>query len=97
MTPPANAPARLANTPVLNRNDSASHDREATHRAEAGRVLALIEKGGAYCQLRGLVSGLMSLSQPIAQDGNSGLTNANLKYRDIAMRLGALGPSSTRL
>jgi hypothetical protein len=69
------------------------YDQEARHRAEAEGVLQRIEAGGAVCELRGLVLGLMTSSHPTAPAGQEALIAANLKYRDIAMELRALTPS----
>jgi hypothetical protein len=55
--------------------------------------LQRIEAGGAVCELRGLVLGLMTSSHPTAPAGQEALIAANLKYRDIAMELRALTPS----
>jgi hypothetical protein len=71
-------------------------DHEAAHKSEAERVLQRIEAGGAVCELRGLVQRLMSVSQPIALDGQGALIAANLKYRSIAMELAGLRPSHTQ-
>ena len=72
-------------------------DHEGAHIEEAGMVLQRLEAGGAVCELRGLVQRLMSTSQPIAPDGQGALIAANLKYRNIAMELAALGPTDTLL
>jgi hypothetical protein len=68
-------------------------DHEGTHIAEAQQVLQRIEAGAAVCELRGLIQRLMSISQPIAPDGQGALVAASLKYRSIAMELATLGPS----
>ncbi len=86
-TPPQNALERKGNDPT--------RDREAAHLAEAKRVLQLIEAGGAYCELCNLVQRLLSLSRPIAQDGQAALVS--LKYNSISVDLGALRPSGTVL
>jgi hypothetical protein len=78
------------------RDDAPTRDHEAAHMAEAKRVLQRIEAGGAFCELRGLIQRLISVSQPTAQDGQDALITASLKYRNIAMELAALGPSHTQ-